>query len=104
MSLRKVQRDYGDFGGHRSKPSGWGNSAGDGAKAGTHTGLVWANTLVDVPAALWECGGPSYWWTYQQHCGNAGAVVFVSQAGSSRKGDQPQNWRETDPRTGQVDH
>ena len=49
VSLRKVQQDCGDFRGHRSKPHG---SRGAGEKAGP-TGLVWANTLVDVPAASW---------------------------------------------------
>ena len=33
MSLRKVQQDCGDLGGHRSKPRGWGNSAGELAQS-----------------------------------------------------------------------
>ena len=33
VSLRKVQQDCGDLGGHRSKPRGWGNSAGELAQS-----------------------------------------------------------------------
>ena len=34
-------------------------------------------SLVHVPAALWECWAPSYWWTYQRHCGMLGPVTLV---------------------------
>ena len=57
VSLRHVQQDCGDFGGHRSNPRGWGHSAGELLQKQAPTGVVWANTLVDVPAALGECWG-----------------------------------------------
>ena len=33
--------------------------------------------LVHVPAALWECWDPCYWWTYQRHCGMLGPEILV---------------------------
>ena len=33
--------------------------------------------LVHVPAALWECWDPSYWWTYQRRCGMMGPEIRV---------------------------
>ena len=30
-----------------------------------------------VPAALWECWDPCYWWTYQRHCGMLGPEILV---------------------------
>ena len=32
---------------------------------------------VHVPAALCECWDPSYWWTYQRHCGMLGPKILV---------------------------
>ena len=36
-----------------------------------------------VTAALWKCWDPSYWWTYQRRCVNAGAKGFDARAGTS---------------------
>ena len=33
--------------------------------------------LVHVPAALWKCWDPSYWWTYQRHCEMLGLEILV---------------------------
>ena len=33
--------------------------------------------LVHVPAALCGCWDPSYWWTYQRHCGMLGPEILV---------------------------
>ena len=48
--------------------------------------------LVHVPAALWECWDPCYWWTYQRRRVNAGPKGFDTRAGTPR-------WA-TNPRTG----
>ena len=53
--------------------------AGEGKVPGTARRTV----LVNVPAASWEC------WDHG----------VVSHVGAPRKGDQPQNWRATDPST-----
>ena len=39
--------------------------------------------LVHVPAALWKCWAPRYWWTYQRRCVNDGPKGFDSRAGTS---------------------
>ena len=46
--------------------------------------------LVHVPAALWKCWDPSYWWTYQRRC-------VLGPLGSTQErapplGNQPENW------------
>ena len=38
--------------------------------------------LMDVPAALWKCWAPRYWWTYQRRCVNAGPKGFDVRAGT----------------------
>ena len=84
VSLRNMQKDCGNFGCHRSKPCGWGNSARELAQGRD-------------PLAL--CG-QRHWCTYQRHRGDCQVQGLDSRAGTSRKGDQFQNWRATDPRTG----
>ena len=59
-------------------------SAPEGATTRAGISVPRVRTLpVDVPAASWEC------WDHG----------VDSQAVTPRKGDQPQNWRATDPRT-----
>ena len=36
-----------------------------------------------VPAALWECWDPCYWWTYQRHCGMLGPEILVDVPAAS---------------------
>ena len=120
VSLRNVQQDCGDFGGHRSKPRGWGNSAREAGVRQGPTGLEWARALLDVLAALWECWDQGYRCTYRRCLGNVGPALLVhlpecwgqgrvSLAGTPRKGDQPQTGARptqapagTIPRTGRV--
>ena len=40
-----------------------------------------------------------YWWTYQRHRGNVGTMLLTHKRAPPAKGDQPQNWRATDPST-----
>ena len=63
--------------------------------------------LVHVPAALCGCWDPSYWWTYQRHCGMLGPeiLVFVPAAlcerwaqGFEARAGTPR--RATNPKTG----
>ena len=70
--------------------------------------------LVHVPAALCGCWDPSYWWTYQRHCGMLGPAILVfvpaalcerwaqgvrSKSGHPPQGDQPEDWRAPSQRT-----
>ena len=63
--------------------------------------------LVHVPAALWECWDPCYWWTHQRHCGMLGPEILVDvpaascerwaqrvrhKSGHPPLGNQPENW------------
>ena len=115
VSLPKMQQDQGDFGSRRSKPHGGVIQPGSWLRAGTHWPSVGNGTgartsgvpeiagtrdtggrtgniaemlgprlPVDVPAALRECRGQG----------------TDPRAGTPRKGDQPKDWRATDPRTG----
>ena len=47
--------------------------------------------LLHVPAALWECWDPCYWWTYQRHCVNA-EPKGSTQERAPPLGNQPENW------------
>ena len=40
-----------------------------------------------------------YWWTCQRHRGNVGTMLLTRKRAPTVKGDQPQNWRATDPST-----
>ena len=48
--------------------------------------------LVHVPAALCGCWDPSYWWTYQRHCGNAGTRVTGGRTSGIVECWDPRYW------------
>ena len=53
--------------------------------------------LVHVPAALCGCWDPSYWWTYQRHCGMLGPEILLGPRVRSKSGPPR---RATNPKTG----